>query len=384
MTPHRHLLLFLLIPLIHLFGGCDERDHASPLNQAAPWGPGPYPSSHQRLEVDLPDQREAITLELWYPGKSPAPPDASPVSFEVSPENQEALSSLLQRAPEGCPTARIQSRRGGAPRLDLGARPLLIFSHCHNCGRYSSFSLAERLASHGFIVLSADHAGPLPFLEGAAGEPLSREQLDLRAAQIRQLLDLTLAGTLFEESGTLQGLRVDPDRVGIFGHSFGAVTAGRVTQVDDRIRALAGLAAPIENPLLPGVKMAEIKVPVLFVLAEEDNSIQEVGNMLLRANYEAAHPPAWRVDLADAGHWSLSDLCALTEPLSAGCGEGIRHSSGRAGELFDFIPVARGIQITQDYLTAFFLTHLEAREDARQQLAPSLAPEGVRVWVREE
>ena len=32
-----------------------------------------------------------------------------------------------------------------------------------NCGRYSSFSLAERFASHGMIVFSVDHAGKLPF-----------------------------------------------------------------------------------------------------------------------------------------------------------------------------------------------------------------------------
>ena len=364
--------------------GC-EGSHPEPTPQEAhPWGAGPYPSGHTTLTVEAPTPGEGLVVELWYPGRAPASRESSLATFERSEAGREALEQLLEEAPAQCPTRSTQSRRAGPPRTDLGPRPLIAFSHCHNCGRYSSFSLAERLASHGFIVFSVDHAGALPFLEGARGEPLSGDQLEIRAGQILQVLDSALDGALFRESELLSGLAVDPGRIGIFGHSFGAVTAGRVTQVDDRIGAVAGLAAPMENPLLPGVEMSALKVPVLLVLAEEDNSVQELGNTLLRANYEDANPPAWRVDLADAGHWSVSDLCGLTAQLSAGCGAGVRHSPGRAGEPLDFIAVERGIQLTQDYLTAFFLAQLNERSDALQLLSPAAAGEGVQVYERLE
>ena len=381
---HRSLSLAFSLFLSVALAGCHEAQRAPSLRTADSWGIGPYSSSHTTLKVTAATLGEELTVELWYPGSAPAPSESPLTSFERSSEAREALEELLQAAPESCPTASTQSHRDGQPRTDLGARPLVIFSHCHNCGRYSSFSLAERLASHGLLVLSVDHAGALPFLESSQGELLSRDQLDVRVSQIIQLLDVTLDDSLFEDSALLRGLEVDPERVGIFGHSFGSVTAGRVAQLDARISAVAGLAAPMENLLLPGVEMSEIKVPVLLVLAEEDNSIQEIGNTLLRANYDDANPPVWRVDLADAGHWSVSDLCGLTEQFLAGCGAGIRHSPGRAGESFEFIPVKRGIQLTRDYLTAFFLAHLSERDDALQRLRPTAARGGVQVYERRE
>ena len=69
----------------------------------------------------------------------------------------------------------------------------------------------------------------------------------------------------------------DLTHVGVLGHSFGAVTAGRVAQLDTRFSAAAALCAPMENPLTPGVTLADIHVPLMFVVAIEDNSITEFG-----------------------------------------------------------------------------------------------------------
>lgn len=66
--------------------------------------------------------------------------------------------------------------------------------------------------------------------------------------------------------------------MGVFGHSFGGVTAGMVLTEDTRPRAGLALAVPMENPLLPGVVVADLQVPLLFVRAIEDNSITEIGN----------------------------------------------------------------------------------------------------------
>jgi predicted dienelactone hydrolase len=331
---------------------------------ADPWSEGPYAAAHTTVSLVDPERERTLTVEVWYPGHTSATESAATESFEAEAGPRLTLAELLEAAPAGCPTRVTGGVRDGEARTDLGDRPLMVFSHCINCGRYASFSLAERLASHGMIVLAADHAGPLPFAEGAVGEPLESEQLDVRAADVSALIDAAVGGALFALSGVLAGLTVDPDRIGAYGHSFGSVTTGRATQDDVRIRAAAGLAAPMASLFFPSVAMADITVPLLFVLAEEDNSIMEIGNDFLRDNVADANPPVWQVDIADAGHWSVSDICGLTDAFDAGCGAGERHSEGRVGEAFDFLPPAEARAIVQRYVTTFMLAYVADNEAA--------------------
>lgn len=347
-----------------------------------PWEEGPYAPAHTTVSL-VDDARErALTVEVWYPGQAIAGEGALTETFEAEAGPRATLAELLGAAPDGCPTRVTGAVRGAPPYPGLGALPLAVFSHCINCGRYASFSLAERLATHGMIVLAADHAGPLPFAEGAEGEPLESEQLDVRAADVSALIDAAIAGEVFAASEVLAGLSVDPERIGAYGHSFGSVTTGRATQDDARIRAAAGLAAPMASLFFPSVRMADITVPLLMVLAEEDNSIMEIGNGFLRDNVADANPPVWRVDIADAGHWSISDVCGLTEAFMAGCGAGERHSEGRAGQAFEFLPAAEGIAIVQRYLTTFMLAHVAGDEGAMALLKALPEQSGVSVTAR--
>src|SRR5690606_30241922 len=120
----------------------------------------------------------------------------------------------------------------------------------------------------------------------------------------------------------------DGERLGVFGHSFGAVTTGLVLQDDPRPRAGVAIAAPLENPVLPGVSMAAITEPLMLVVAVEDNSITEFGNMAIRTNFSMANPPVWKLELADAGHFAFSDLAGLSDFFAAGCGDGERQTNG--------------------------------------------------------
>ena len=349
-----------------------------------PWGLGPYTPAHTTVDVDLLEGTRQVRVEIWYPGQGAETVGASTEDFEPSEEERAVLADLLEAAPTGCPSLMTAGLRDGAPRPGLGPRPLVLFSHCLNCGRYSSFSLAEHLASYGMIVVSADHAGPIPFAESSPGESFSAEQLETRVADVRALMDVAIDGTLFAQSEHLEGLVVDPDAVGVFGHSFGSVTAGRVAQDDDRVRAVVGLAAPMDTIFTPSLKMEHISVPILFVLAQEDNSILEIGNDFIRANFEEANVPAWLVTLEDAGHWSVSDLCGLVEAFQPGCGTGARHSEGGEGQSFEYIPVSRGIELTQRVLSTFFLAQLSHQEAAKELLNALPEEQGMAVELRLE
>jgi dienelactone hydrolase len=241
-----------------------------------------------------------------------------------------------------------------------GAFPLVLFSHCHNCTRLSNATTAARLASHGFVVLAVDHADNTLW-DHLAGHDADLDSafLEIRAADVRFVLDRVAAGET-PVAGT-----ADLARVGVFGHSFGAVTAGRVAQLDDRIRAAAALCAPMENPLIQGVMLAEVEQPLLFVVAQEDNSITELGNLLVRTNFRDAPGPAWKLEVADAGHWSVSDLDGLVDIFAPGCGDGIRQTDGAP---FSYLDPPTGRALAAAYVTAFFRATLTDDAGARAYL----------------
>ena len=324
-------------------GGAEPADYASP---------GPYPVGSASFLLD--DGARPLRVELWYPAEPGAAEEAEegfPVEdFVPDPEDRARYAALLEAAPEGCPSTRAHSARAAAP---AGAEPLplVVFSHCYECARFSGFSIAERLASHGFLVAAPDHEGTTLFdsLDDTLME-IDAESLMLRAGDISLVLDALLGGWSEVPAG-LAGL-ADPERVGVFGHSFGSVTTGVVLRDDGRPLAGMGLAAPMDYALLDSATMEEIDDPLMLVIAREDNSISELGNELMRSNFEEAIGPAWKLEVDDAGHWSFSDFCGLTEFLSPGCGEATRQTNPY--ERFTYLPVSEGLAIAGAYTTAFF------------------------------
>jgi dienelactone hydrolase len=170
---------------------------------------------------------------------------------------------------------------------------------------------------------------------------------------------------------SLQG-RFDATRVAVAGHSYGAVTAGKVLQDDPRFKAGLIMAAPVESPVLAGVTVAGIEEPMLFMVAEEDNSIGVLGNLVLRANYDAAPSPAWKIEIADAGHWSFADIAGIVPGFNAGCGDGERQTV--PGEAFTYIDNTLARDITAAYGMRFFAAQLLGDKVAEEELGVSSLP----------
>jgi predicted dienelactone hydrolase len=173
----------------------------------------------------------------------------------------------------------------------------------------------------------------------------------------------------------------DATRVGALGHSFGAATVGRLAQEDPRVRAAMPIATPIENPFFPGNKIADIHVPLLSILAEEDNSIGALGNNLIASNFKIANPPIRLVEVRDAGHWNFTDICGLTDGFSPGCGEGVRQTV--PGEAFTYLDIEVGRGIARAYAVAFFDRYLRDATDAAAYLDAPDPADVVTVEVRE-
>jgi dienelactone hydrolase len=311
--------------------------------------------------------QRVLPVLLFYPAEPPAAPEAGLAIDQLAPaEHRAAYRALLDDAPAGCPADHLPASLDAAVRP--GAFPMVMLSHCHECTAFSSATMAIRLASHGFVVAAVEHTGNTLWNQLADdGLPLDTDTLAVREADIRAVLDDVLAG-----GSPLASAPIDGARVGVVGHSFGAVTAGKVAEDDDRIDAAFALAAPMQNPLLAGVTIANIDRPLGFLVATEDNSITELGNQLIRDNFDAAVAGAYKMELTDAGHWSVSDLLGVVPGFMAGCGEGTRQTDGAR---FTYPPPAPTRSLAAAYVTAFFRATLADDVGARAYLTAA-RPDG--------
>ncbi len=288
---------------------------------AVPWDPradGVHATGVWRGKVAN-GERELPTT-VWYPSSA----SATSVLLPSLAEQETTYAALLHDAPADCPTRALPMAVQGA--VAEGVHGLVVFSHCHTCLGISGATIAARLATHGWVVAAPDHVGNTLFdeLRGAAGE-VDNATLDLRSTDVQAVLDAVLSG-----NAGPAGLKVDPDRLVAAGHSFGAMTAGRVLADRPELAAGVYLAAPPTNPLYATADVATLDRPAMFVIAQEDNSITELGNSLLRTNLAASSLPALGIEIADAGHWSVSDLVGLVPDFDPGCGDGLRQTDGSA------------------------------------------------------
>ncbi len=320
---------------------------------------GAYVVGTVRIEIEASGGR-VLPVQLWYPAVDSARQQAAlerpTQDFEPPGEKHDTLAKLVAEAPDGC--TRKTMHAADAPEAFARATgwPLLVFSHCMDCIRFSAFSIAEHLASLGFVVAAPDHIdGTLYDNKGT----LNAEFLKTRAADLRSVLDTMLDEAATALPKSLRG-KLDAQRIGAFGHSYGSVTTGLLLQTDARVKAGVMIAAPPESPLLVGVTIKQIKVPGMFIEAMEDGSISAAGNLLIESNFNDYPNPAWLVKVKDAGHWSFSDIAGIGGTFLPGCGMGTRTNLTP----FTYLDIEAARGIAKAYIAAFFAQHLLADDKA--------------------
>lgn len=225
-------------------------------------------------------------------------------------------------------------------------------------------SLAARLASHGFVFAAPDHVDNTGF---DATAPLNDAFLSVRARDVSSVISAMVAGQV--------SLNVDPERIAVVGHSFGAVTAGKVVELDARVKAGFLIAAPVDSPFLNSKSVTRVQKPLSWLLAMEDNSISYLGNDFIRDNFVRVPRPNWLVEVENAGHWSFSDIAGLGGSYLPGCGDGMRDPDGGALTYLDN-DVARAI--AHRTITAWAAFVLNGDEHAKAALGDVLPETHVR------
>ncbi len=130
-----------------------------------------------------------------------------------------------------------------APAAGNGPFPVVVLSHGMGGNRSAFDSLSAHLAAHGYLCVTLTHDDT---------RPAARLE---RPADVSFALDVILGAA--PPSALLAG-RVDPDRVGMLGHSFGAFTTLAIMGARFREAALPGApyVAPADSRVRAGVPLS--------------------------------------------------------------------------------------------------------------------------------
>jgi predicted dienelactone hydrolase len=207
---------------------------------------------------------------------------------------------------------------------DEKAAPVVLFSHGLGGSRSGGKYLGEQWAARGYVAVFVQHPGSddAVWKEAAPEERMaalrkaaSLENFFLRVRDIPAVLDQLEA---WNKSGPLAG-RMDLTKIGMSGHSFGAVTtqamSGETFAVSGTKLTDARIhAAVIMSPSTPVSTTAEqafgaVKVPWLLMTGTKD--IAPIGPADLKSRlavYQALRGgPKYQVVLDNAEHSAFTD-----------------------------------------------------------------------------
>ncbi len=226
--------------------------------------------------------------------------------------------------------------------------PVVVFSHGLGGSRENSPYLGEHWAAHGYVAVFVQHPGSdeSVWKEGGAGQGFSAlkaaasaKSLLQRIADIPFVLD-QLEKWNVEEGHPLRG-SMDLEKIGMCGHSFGAVTtqammgqvfAGDRTVADPRFDAFLPMSPSSGRGLPAAEAFAKIDAPVLCMTGTEDDSpIQPEVTPASRREVYAALPLGDKYQLVfeGGGHFVFSDVKRHDEQRLARHHEAIQLLSTR-------------------------------------------------------
>lgn len=315
--------------------------------------------SRPELATSNPDDKRILPSIVWYPASEDA--RAAPRSIYskfLLPAQANAMGLL---APPGfLDTSSLGVK--DAQLAEDGPFPVIVFSHGNGGIGVQSFFLTEYLASHGYIVVCPDHTGNALLTQLPDGTTIGPGGQDRtyanavadRIADVSFLVDALSDLNASDPDGRFTG-KVDLERIGLTGHSFGGLTTLMGMQEDPRFDAGSPMAPAVPEP-------QSLPKPILYFWATEDQTLPAEP---VHAHYAGQTTSKMLVSIKDAGHFSFTNGC----PLGIGDGDGC-GSATRAGtdEAFTFLPDVRVHAITKYYQTAFWGLYLKGVGEYRDDL----------------
>ena len=213
------------------------------------------------------------------------------------------------------------------PRAAAGPFPLLILSHGLGGSRDGLDYLGRSWAQHGYVCAQIQHIGTDESVwRNAQSQAQAEANMKRAAGDIGNILNrprdvsfaidqmLRLNG---DANSALSG-KINPDAVGVAGHSLGGLTAllsGGQRAIgggfsldfsDPRIKAVVSMSAPL-NPAAPlDEQFAQWKLPNFYLVGQNDNAV--LGATIAQKQiYDAIEAPEqYLLILSGADHMTFA------------------------------------------------------------------------------
>ena len=342
-----------------------------------------------------PGSKRELLVWIWYPAaagqpatiddylpaqvRAPALPASGPLVFRV-------LSRVF-----GLLTRDLSRVHGHSFRnVDVSPRqrsyPVVIMRAGASLEVWNYSTLAEDLASHGYVVVGLDapyRTGVVVFPDGRvmrrtsennpelfSGEELTVLATKLLAAwtgDITFVLDRLERLNTLDPSGKFTG-RLDMRRVGVFGHSFGGAQAAQFCSQDSRCKA----GIDVDGSLHGSVIQAGIHKPFLFLGSERGDFSSDAEVRQIQADIQSVYDrlPAdgrLRISIRGANHFTFTDDGAL---LKSHVIRGVLRVFGKLG-----IDGRRQLAVTAYCVHSFFDAYLKGANVLPPKIASPLYPE---------
>jgi dienelactone hydrolase len=341
--------------------------------------------------IDENKSNKELMVQLWYPSaenknaQKPVAPYA-PYFVEHLKKNQKLGWLLALSRPMYTYAAKDAQLVDGEQKL-----PVIIFSHGMGGFRNANTAQCEELASHGYVVVGLSHSyacqliqfpdgrikalDPVEFNKDFLKNPMDdfnkkERNIAIWVDDVQMVLDHFEKLTTDPVSSFCN--RLDMEKIGMFGHSYGGNAAMHLCLQDARIKigvdmdgALLGfdITKKIDKPfmfLLSGqlenmsndLKKGFIKMGVKEEVAQEyvdacvKNLVPKIDALM-----DATGHNMYKITIQDTNHNAFSDMalikeaCLLSRPL--------QHLG--AGPLNGY----RATKIVNSYLVSFFDKYLK-------------------------
>ena len=351
------LLMVVLITLPGVSGKTSKTIPPEPLSA------GPFPVGvTTTVFVDnsrtdsFTEQPRTLVTEIWYPAtdearRMPKNKYSDFIPGGVTPEIDELIKKTYKMSAAEIDKIYWNESHRNAP-VRKGRFPLVVFSHGNGGSRNQNTFWCDYLASHGYIIVSADHTGnarwtiingkPIMFQGGGRANSAKDRPLD-----VSFLLDQMIRWDKGADKRFAR--RIDTDHAAITGMSFGSYTAHWVADQDPRFKAVIAMSgAPPSH--------TNLSVPSLRMLGTEDRTIGVAGNIAIRDNHAKHTGPSYLLELKSGGHYSFTDMFKINKNFGDGVGAGKRRDTN---EPFEFTGMETTYKIINSYSVAFLGYYLK-------------------------
>lgn len=340
-------------------GACGDTDNAS---ASRPDQLGEFGVGHTSFTaIDPAREDRSLLVDVWYPVDAEdmrdSPLTTYPLMAIIGLESEVAVEDLPVSGREG--------------------QTLLVFSHGYGGINTQSIVLMETLASHGFIVAAPEHTGNAQSSLDATFD----EAAEARVPDVSFVID-TLLDRAADPEDPFYG-RLDTQRMGVVGHSFGGMTAVGVAAgwagaaADPRVAAIAPISAVIDGDLqsddrpspyagFTEEQLSNVTVPVMLIGGTEDVSVPIANNQLAYDQMINA-PWVYKADVIGANHTHFANVCDIGNLLldlnisqdtwpSLGAEQLIEpYNATCSAEAF---PIEEATRLQNLYVVSFFRRHL--------------------------